>query len=609
MYLSRIKIQNFRNFCDLDVALSGNVVIVGENRVGKSNLLFGLRLILDPSLPDSSRQLGLSDFWDGLASIGADTTVTISVEIKDFEDDLDVLAVLTDYRLDDDPETVRLTYQLRAQPGLEHAPASDDDFSFVCFGGEDEAKRFGHDLRRRVTMDLLPALRDAEGDLAAWRRSPLRPLVEDAFVGIDKAALEAISEKIADASAAAIDFDEVKSLESNIGELFLAMAGSKQDVQPSLGFTATDASRINRQIRLLIDEGRRGVADASLGSANLIFLTLKLLELQRLIVNNKRDHSLLAIEEPEAHLHPHVQRLVYKHLFETIVEGDADNSDDEDDEAEVDNPLSVILTTHSPHIASVAPLESLLLLRSLADEGTKGYSTAAAGFTATETEDLARYLDVTRAEMVFARGVILVEGDAERFLVPAFAEEMEISLDEHGVSVCSVAGTNFQPYVKLLCALGIPFAVITDYDEVDDTPLAYNRALKLVRTIDQARGGADTAGLIKAIKDKKTWGEAFAEIRKFSIFVNWGTLETELFEGDYAKEMIDTLLEHNFSDARKAMLDAWVADPKSYDPEELLKMIEQLGKGRYAQRLAARVPSKLVPDYIADAINHVIGLA
>lgn len=101
MYLSRIRIENFRNFRDLDVALGGNIVIVGENRVGKSNLLFGLRLIFDPSLPDSSRQLGLADFWDGLEEITAETTITISVEIKDFEEDLDVLAVLTDYRLDD----------------------------------------------------------------------------------------------------------------------------------------------------------------------------------------------------------------------------------------------------------------------------------------------------------------------------------------------------------------------------------------------------------------------------------------------------------------------------------------------------------------------------
>ncbi|HTR78674.1 MAG TPA: AAA family ATPase, partial [Gemmatimonadaceae bacterium] len=236
MYLSRIAISNFRNFSELDVSLSGNVVVLGENRVGKSNLLYALRLIFDPSLPDSARQLGLSDFWDGLGGPSADDKVVVCVEMKDFEDDLDVLAVLTDYRLDDDPETVRLTYEFRPRPDLDGDPARDDDFEFVCYGGDDEAKRFGHDLRRRITIDLLPALRDAEGDLATWRRSPLRPLIENAVKDIDLEDLQKIGTAIEEATEKIAQFDAVSDLEEEIGKLFVEMSGPKQDIEPRLGF-------------------------------------------------------------------------------------------------------------------------------------------------------------------------------------------------------------------------------------------------------------------------------------------------------------------------------------------------------------------------------------
>src|SRR3546814_9572190 len=76
--------------------------------------------------------------------------------------------------------------------------------------------------------------------------------------------------------------------------------------------------------------------------------------------------------------------------------------------------------------------------------------------------------------------------------------------------ICSVSGTNFKPYAKLLSALGIPFAVITDYDPVTGKPpLSYNRALKLVRTIDEAREGGDTAGLLSEIDSLESYQESF----------------------------------------------------------------------------------------------------
>jgi len=594
MHLSRINIINFRNFSELDVQLSGNVVVVGENRVGKSNLLYALRLIFDSTLSDNSRQLSLSDFWDGLGERSLDDKIIISVEIKEFEDDMDILALLTDYRLDEDPNTVRLTYEFRPRAELEGNPATDDDYEFVCYGGESEAKRFGHELRRRITMDVLPALRDAEGDLASWRRSPLRPLIENAFRDVSGDNLQEISDAIKATTARITEFEEVQTLEESIGELFAEMSGPKQDIKPRLGFNPFDPTRLCRNIRLLIDEGLRGINDASLGSANLIFLSLKALELQQLIEENRRDYTFLAIEEPEAHLHPHLQRSVYRHIFESVQESDGTES-----------PLSVFLTTHSPHIASVAPLRSILFLRDTTDSGTIGCSTASIELAESEEDDLARYLDVTRAEMLFARGVILVEGDAERFLLPAFANNIEKSLDKLGITVCSVAGTNFHPYVKFLTSLGIPFSVITDWDPTTNgDPLGYNRAEKLIRTIEQLRSGEVSDEVDTALNDAD--GNELCELAEgYGIFLNDCTLEVDLFNAGFNEPIIEILREGEFGPKRRVYIDEWEADPSKLDEKKFLSLVEAIGKGRFAQRLASRMGDLEPPAYIANAINFV----
>jgi len=599
MRLSRIQIENFRNFSVLDVCLSGNVVVVGENRVGKSNLIYALRLIFDPTLPDSARQLNQSDFWDGLEEPDEEEKIVISVEIKEFEDDLDVLAILTDFRLDDDPETVRLTYEFRPKAGLEGAPASDDDYDFICYGGESEKKRFGYELRRRITIDLLPALRDVEGNLATWRGSPLRPLIENAFSGVDRVDLEDIQDAIEAATARLRDFETVEDLEENIGTLFAEMSGPKQDIKPRLGFAATDVSRLYRNIRLLIDDGRRTINDASLGSANVVFLTLKALELKRLMKENRRDHTLLAIEEPEAHLHPHLQRSVYRHLFEVI------GSEEED------SPPSILLTTHSPHIASVSPLRSILLLKDTGEGGTIGCSTAGISLTTAEEDDLSRYLDVTRAEMLFARGIILVEGDAEKFLLPVFAEAIDRPLDHLGITVCSVAGTNFQPYAKFLTALGIPFAVVTDWDpRKGKKPLGFNRALNLVKKIEHVRTGRVPTALIKELGTIEDYNEFGTRCEAFGVFTNVDTLEVDLFNDDnFTAPIIETLREQKFSTERQGWIDEWEADPESLDVEKYLALIEAVGKGRFAQRLASRVTVTEPPDYIKGAIEFVVSHA
>src|SRR3546814_10226116 len=146
------------------------------------------------------------------------------------------------------------------------------------------------------------------------------------------------------------------------------------------------------------------------------------------------------------------------------------------------------------------------------------------------------------------------------------------------LSICSVSGTNFKPYAKLLSALGIPVAVITDYDPVTGKPpLSYNRALKLVRTIDEAREGGDTAGLLSEIDSLESYQESFDRCEDFGIFVNDSTLETELLDCGFGTELFATLRDGGLSIEPKVRVTEWEEDESHVDREEMLGRIEAMG--------------------------------
>jgi putative ATP-dependent endonuclease of the OLD family len=173
--LSRLIIRNFRNFEAIDVALSNNVVLLGENRIGKSNLLFAIRLVLDPTLPDAARQLKLSDFWDG-CDLAQCPQIEVHLDFAEFDADAAQTALLTDFRIAGDPTIARLSYVFRKKPEVAGPPQSGEDCEFVVCGGGNETRPIPSRLRRRIALDMLDALRDAEGQLGSWRNSRKRRL-------------------------------------------------------------------------------------------------------------------------------------------------------------------------------------------------------------------------------------------------------------------------------------------------------------------------------------------------------------------------------------------------------------------------------------------------
>jgi putative ATP-dependent endonuclease of the OLD family len=589
MHLSRVRITNFRNFAALDVALSGNVLMVGENRVGKSNFIFALRLVLDSSLPDSARQLKLGDIWDG-SELANSPEVRVDIDLVDFDNDAYLLALLTDYRLHDDHTIARLSFVFRKKATVAGAPTSEADYEFKVFGGDDETRSIRSDLRRRVSLDLLSALRDAEAELGSWRASPIRPLLEDAFARVPQAELEAIAADIITATTKLSALDPVRALRDDLRTQIAELAGASQDIKATLSFASTEPKRLLRSVGLYIDDGKRGINEASLGSANLALLTLRLAEFSWRRHQNERNYTLVVIEEPEAHLHPHLQRRVFERLFTT----------------NADEPRGLFLTTHSPNIASVAPLHSIVLLKETGGS-TQAFSLAHLELDDTELEDLQRYIDTTRADILFSRAVIFVEGDAELSLVPVFAKTIGYDLDELGITVCSVAGVNFSPYVRLAMALDLPFVVITDWDPVDGRPpLGLKRALDLLDDVRVTKGeGALPARDRAALEaDDVRLREA---VHPAGIFLNSSTLEVEVARSrELGGALLSILEEEEFGALRRARIAQWKADVNTIDGEQLLSMVADIGKGRLAGRLAKKAIGLEPPTYIAEAIKQLV---
>lgn len=573
--LDRLRILNFRNLADIDIPLSPGTVVVGENRAGKTNLVHALRLVLDATLPNIDRQLRVEDFWDGLSDgrpdwdpMAAGEVVEIAVEMSEFDDDPVLLAVLGDALVSEDPVRARLTFRFGPRPTPSGEAPGSAGYEWRIFGGEDTDLHIAGDLRGYLHFVYLHALRDVASDIANWRRSPLRVLLEAAAAAASPEDLQAVADAITSANAEITELEPIEQLGRQITDRTREMVGENQALEAELGVAALDPLRLLRELRLFVDGAkRRPIASASLGTLNVLYLALLELGLEHRLEGTEIAHVVMAIEEPEAHLHPHLQRLIFRRLLRP-------------EEREIEQ--TALVTTHSPHIVSVAPPRNLVVLRAAGDR-TQAAVAADAELESEEWNDIERYLDATRAELVFARRVVLVEGYAEQVLVPAVAEQMGFDLDQLGVSVCAIHGTHFASYVRFLSALEIPWAVITDGDP-------------------NSKG--ERAGVRRASRLLKRLGSD-AEPEDEGIFVGDTTFEYDLFcaSEENATAFFDVLSSFALSGPRAATVASWREDENLPAVDEFMSVINAAGKGRLAHRLAgARLAA---PEYVARALRYL----
>ena len=653
LFISRVKIKNYRNFKDVDVRLGHKQIIIGENNVGKTNFLKALQLILDPTLSDEDRMLEESDFNDTLVNpMENKEEIVIEVYIENYSNNKTILTVFQDATVKNEKgkEVLKLTY--RFFPYIDDA--GNIEYQYNIFKGNDETKKFGSYERKYLNLKVIKALRDVESEIRNSRTSPIQRMLKD--YAIDKKDLERIAEEYRKNGEEILNLDELVDLTNNINKRFGTILGS-DDFDVSLQAMEISPGRVLSSLKLLM--AQRHTSDISLGLNNILYISMILQMLQdktvpSLIKEDKYNEmivlaggdivkdtyeqsqnrnyflkegisdvqhkklysfmsknmpisnavTILAIEEPEAHLHPVNQRLIYKDVIQ--------NSNN-----------SVLLTTHSTHITAIAPINSIVHLHNDGTKGTEIHATAAMPMDEGEFLDVERYLDVKRGEIYLGKAVLLVEGIAEEYLVPRFAELLGKPLDEKGIIVCNINCTNFTPYVKLLHSLAIPYAVITDGDfyvinDKDereyhkmDTEETADRGWLGMEIIESMVSQLNLNGENEIPEDIDKLDELFKEL---GLFVGYYTFEVDMMEKAAEKKASKEENLNVICDLFTDLTTGGIVQKRNFKTEimsgeywKCLRKIEGngIGKGRFSQKFAHVCKKEHIPTYIKEAIEYI----
>ena len=305
-----------------------------------------------------------------------------------------------------------------------------------------------------------------------------------------------------------------------------------------------------------------------LGYNNLVYMAVLLAAIES---NPDSPLTVLLVEEPEAHLHPQLQGLLMEYLVSISTE-----------------TTHVLTTTHSPQFASTASVEkTTVLTKTNPATSPSAHLLLDAGLSSKESDYLRRFLDVTKASLLFAQSVILVEGTAEQLLIPALANRLGINLTEHGVSVISVDGVSFGPFIRLFSDTGLPTrcAIISDSDPYTDAAgVEHDMSAVAQQLITTANDK------IRVHLSEKTleWQIAFE---------NWAT--TDLLR--------DALASVHPRTAFPSAGATQGVDGQREFADDFLSVISK-SKGPFAQELARQIINSRdivfsVPPYIADAIR------
>jgi len=601
MYLHHIYAQNFRAFGDgasspiLDWGLNrGMNILIGENDAGKTAIIDAIRQVLWTT---SFEYVRLFEYDFHVAGTSRADTLVIEVTLRDLsaEQESAVLEWLTYEK--DGSRSLILNLQAKRIPPRDKQRGRVT--TMVRAGKNGIGPEIGAAVRELVRATYLRPLRDAEAGLKAGRQSRLsqilgaHPLVAEQeksdFDPSNPAAKpETLVGLVEQAQHYMSEHPVIYEVEKNINDNYLnRMSFTNNKIESEIRIAKkTNLTQILERFELaLLPPGsvaRNERCPRGLGYNNALFMATELV-----LLRNGDELGLLLVEEPEAHLHPQLQTRIMELLQQPASKNE--------------KQVQVVMSTHSPSLAAGADIESMTLVHNARTYPLRPECTRLAK---TDYEYLRRFIDATKSNLFFARGVAIVEGPTEELLLPAIAEMAGLSFSEYGISVVNVGNVGLYHYARIFQRndagelLQIPVACLTDRDIVPDAANSYVQKPEKQKRFESDYGQDETDAVIK----RKQARVESPDNQSVKVFVSdYWTFEYDLVRAGLAELMVQALMLAKKACEKEECLDD---TDESVALVEAAKQMEALqAKGLSVEALATTIYRPLYEKKVSKVVT------
>lgn len=504
MLIDRVEIKGYRNFSNAVVNFKKTTLVIGANNVGKTNLIYALRLLLDKTLSIADIEPDESDFHISGKGRSANS-LSITLYFSEVKEDA-VLSSLKGNISDDERFVLRYT-------------ANRSDLSYQVLIGPDKNSLVSVESRfylKYINMRYVRSRRDLEKYISLEKKQLLRlslDSISEQESQSDHREMSKIGKALEKINEQVRSLNYVKGATAAVNEELQKLAHDFSGYEVKLDSGAIQVQQFIDSLKLGASTSGSTVMLGGDGRNNQILMALWK-------AKSQQEHDpaseviFFCIEEPEAHLHPHQQRKLADYLIHDL-------------------PGQTFITTHSPQITARYKPDSIVHLKVNGSESVAA-SNGCSKCISSAWDNLGYRMSILPAEAFFAKCVLLVEGPSELLFYSELAKKLSIDLDFYNISILAVDGIQFSVYIKILNAMEIPWVMRTDNDVADITSkgvklrnlAGVNRCLLAARLPKIPHRALGTTA--RSIVADGTWGSISKTVNVMGVYLSRVDLENDL---------------------------------------------------------------------------------